>query len=862
MRKASEYVPGFTFRSCLASLFGIVIITLVVQFFECIGGSDMLYGGYAVPLPAMFVILPLLLVSGGIYALTRNRLLTQAEMVVCLFALFLATPLVSAGFWTMMIGAIGTVPKTADFETYDAWPEKLWPHGKNLIEAALTESRRDRLEAQGRVWWKEVEYEAGRRAVLPILENASDSDTAWIRITAPMASREGDGDGIIVGEPYLLTVLLRPENLSPAAYYYCRVFYDDTALFATEAFSARARGEVNYLHQKGFLRRGMYGLTVSREARSNVHFELGLVGKGELALAEAELLSVGTLDVIYHGRKVIARDRYEALGESPRAELLVRPNRMASLEGLRFILSGYIPWRDWVTPFFVWTSFAFLCLLGTLALAALMRRQWIESERYPLPLTRIPAHLLGEGEETIGALPAIWRNRTMWLGFALTMFWCLMKGLHVFNSNVPDMNIEVQLTPYFTDPMWGKMWYGQEVRNVTFTVTALFLSVAIFMELNVLMSLVLGFFLFRSQYWFGEATGLALKKDFPFLEQQQVGAYIAYALLIVFFTRKYLWNALKEIVPGSKKPQAGDVFSSRTIFALLGLCLAGVALWAVWTDIPMRGMLVYFVFLMMIGLVAAKIRAECGVLMGSFTPVNVGQLMPLAGGMPFFGPEGVMFLVFTNWIIFRSVFFLLPGMQVELVEMGRRFCLPPRHIVYTALLGAIGGLVLGGWVFLSLGYALGGDNFGQRWPYMDKAGLTIDFHTEMAKANAVLPDDAAAGEGGRKFETAMIGFLFGAAVTALLGVLRQAFTGFWFHPVGFIVGSTVLMECAWGSVLAAFIIRAITLKIGGAITVRRKLMPFFVGVFVAAVTAHMLFGAINGYLYFFHPSVIREAFTF
>jgi len=265
---------------------------------------------------------------------------------------------------------------------------------------------------------------------------------------------------------------------------------------------------------------------------------------------------------------------------------------------------------------------------------------------------------------------------------------------------------------------------------------------------------------------------------------------------------------------------------------------------------------------MMIGLVAAKIRAECGVLMASFTPVNVGQLMPLAGGMPFFGPEGVMFLVFTNWIIFRSVFFLLPGMQVELVEMGRRFRLPPRHVVYTALLGAIGGLVLGGWVFLSLGYALGGDNYGQRWPYMDKAGLTIDFHTEMAKANAVLADDEIAGDGGRKFEASTAGFLFGAAVTALLGALRQAFTGFWFHPVGFIVGSTVFMEFAWGSVLVAVIVRAITLKIGGAIAVRHKLMPFFVGVFVAAVTAHLIFGAINGYLYFFHPSVIRETFTF
>jgi hypothetical protein len=39
----------------------------------------------------------------------------------------------------------------------------------------------------------------------------------------------------------------------------------------------------------------------------------------------------------------------------------------------------------------------------------------------------------------------------------------------------------------------------------------------------------------------------------------------------------------------------------------------------------------------------------------------------------------------------------------------------------------------------------------------------------------------------------------------------------------------------WGSILAAWVIRLIVVKIGGAETVRNKLLPFFAGVFLAAI---------------------------
>ena len=866
----SPYARGFTARSCLAALSGIAACAFMTPFMESIDGSAVGIGAQAIPIPALFVAIPLLMLSAVFYALTRYRVLTRAELFVVLFAMFLATPLVSSGFWSMMIGAIGTIPKTADFETYDAWPKKLWPHGGNLLQDALAYERRDQLAVQGNVTWQDLRRERAGSARLPVLENAGESDAASIRMSLPV-EKNAAAERLVIGEPYLFTVLLRPDGLSPAAYYYGHIYYDDNRHFATEAFSSRASGKVDYLHPEGFTRKGIYGLTVSAAARERVTIEIGLSGAGRLAIADVELLSVGALDAIYRGRKVITQSRFEVSGEDERQGLLVRPDNMWSVAGLKYIVAGYIPWRDWMTPFIAWTSFGFLCLAGAFSLAVLMRRQWIENERYPLPLTRIPLSLFDLGsrsqvqlgnEPDSETLPEIWRNRTMWMGFALALFWCLLKGWHFFNSNVPDMNIEVQLTPYFPDPMWGRMWYGEEVRNVTFAVSALLLSVAVFMELNVLSSLVLGFFLFRCQYWFGEATGLALKKDFPFPEQQQIGAYITYALLILFFTRKHIWSLLKAAFSSGTRDYREEALSPRGGLALLAACIAGIGVWSMWVGVAPRGMLVFFASLMMIALVATRVRAECGVLMSSFTPVNMAQILPIAGGMLFFGPAGVLFVAFANWIIFRPVFFLVPGMQLELLEAGRRFRLPPRHVLFTAILGVAGGLVLGGWAFLSLGYSIGGDNYGERWPYMDKGFIVNDFHTEMAKANTITFQSASQAGEAASAGGPMWGYAFAAAVTAALALLRQAFSGFWFHPVGFIVSSTPMMEYVWGSALAALVIRAITLKLGGAAVVRNRLMPFFIGVFLASVATQALFAALNAYLYFFHPTVMRETLLF
>jgi hypothetical protein len=66
--------------------------------------------------------------------------------------------------------------------------------------------------------------------------------------------------------------------------------------------------------------------------------------------------------------------------------------------------SGYprgaerVPWEAWVTPLVGWGTFALLFLLASFCVANLLRRQWIENEKFAFPLVQLPL-LLAEDPE-------------------------------------------------------------------------------------------------------------------------------------------------------------------------------------------------------------------------------------------------------------------------------------------------------------------------------------------------------------------------------------------------------------------------------------------------------------------------------
>jgi len=830
-----KFTPGLTFRSLCAIVFCLLLAAMYTQYSAVILVEGNAGAEQVLPIPAMTVLLLLLMLCGSIYALGRTRLLSRAEMVCVFFTMIIAVPIMTQGMWHRFLGLISSPPRTSSFDYIDAYSDRLWPNGPNLLANHLTADVVIDPDKVAR--WQEVEYQEGVFGLLPVLENSDSEQVSVITLIVPAGN--GPNGAFIPVNPHLFSVLARTEDTGTESMVFCRVYEDDSDV-ANELVSARRANRPTFIHKKGFVRLGTYGARFSHDCRRQVRIELGLSGRGRVVFADPKLMSVAALEGAFRGRRMISESQFAALVEDDRSpDMVIKPDNMWSLRGLRFLVTGYIPLREWVGPAAVWSSFILLVVTACFAINVIMHKQWANSERYPFPNARIPLYLLGgEDEETGRALPAIWYNRYAWAGFAVALFWGLMKGWHVYNRSVPDMSIEIPLAPYFQDPSWGGMW------NATFSVSMFFVSIAIFFELNVLISLVLGFWFYRSFLWFGQISDMRVHAGYPWRYQQAIGGYVGYFLICIFFTRKYLWQIFMAALRGTRRDE-GDILSSRAALLLLVGCMAGALLWGRWIETSLLTIGIYFCFLLIIGFVSAKFRAECGLPGGYFTPYNAMLLFAAMGGMAAFGSNGILVALLLSGFLTVSVFFFIPGAQLEMMEIGRRLQIQPRHITYTCLLGVLGGVFIGGWVFLSNAYAIGGDNIKFQWAFNGLSWFFGSYKSELANTTTTWLQAGAGGTTSATTNWPTWTMFACGGFAAALTIVRQFFAGFWFHPIGFILGSSHLLDGVWGSLLVAWIIRFLVLKIGGATSVRSKLQPFFVGAFVGSVVVMIIFMMIN-----------------
>jgi len=815
----------------------------------------------ALALPAFWSFLILLFISAFLHRYAGFELLTRAELLCVLFTGMMAAPLISVGFWRFLIPSVATFPRGEDFLYLDTVNPNLWPHGPNLTEGILGNQRSARLETQGEVRWETLSLSDGGTEPVPVIEHTADEAESTLRVRIPVAW--GPQAALILGENYLLSVLSRAENLALESSYYCRVYYDDSTEFDVEVFTTAKEAEISFIQKEGFRRAGIYGLVVPRTLEKGLVIELGLKGAGRVAFRDLQLVNTEALEGAYRGRAVISETDYRGMPERARGGLVVRPDNLFSLAGLRYLCFAYIPWRDWRQPLLAWGSYLALILAGTFAVAVIMRREWIDSQRFPLPLAQIPLYFLA-GREAPATAPHRrpmrllvdgWFNRSMWAGFAVTFLWCALRGWHDFNTAVPDLDIDVRLQPYFSDPTFGNMW-----SPVSFEVLAVFVGLAVFLELNVLMSLIIGYFLYRAQYWFGEVYGLTYQGGYPYVEHQQLTAYLVYAVLLLFFSRKYLLRVLRTAVRGDEGE--GDVFSSREALVLLIISAVGICLWARWVSMPVGGMLILYATLLSVGFVAMKLRAECGVPSYAFFPTAVVLIVGVTGGMEVFGAQGTMFAVFVSAILGAHAFFLIPALQLEFLELGRIFRLKRRIIILVNVLAVSGGFLIGGWFFLAGAYSKGIEWFPDSGDFRDIAQESRYFnliHSADLRNMGEQKNDRAERE--KDSSDVKLGTwvsLYAGGLTAVVAGLRYIFVGFWFHPIGVILGPMPVMEHIWGSLLVAWIVRLAVLKLGGAATVREKLLPFFAGVFLAGVIAKATFFVINLHLHFLTDSSVFQ----
>lgn len=853
--------PALTPRSIFASLLTTTLAAVVATFAGVLdGGDNSTLGSEALPVPALLAFLPLALVGGLTFGLGRTRLFTQAELVCVLFSSMIATPLVTLGFWRYELAGLSTVVRLADWTKLEALPSGLWPHGDDLLAGALDRPVRSGVTTSG----------AGRAELRDgtlRLVNAGAADAASLRLRVDlgpeMQAPDASGRAVAVpGRPYLLTALVHASGLGADSSYFVRVYADDARTFAFEAISGRAPARRTPLRPDGFVRVGAYPMPLPADAKRSVTFELGLKGSGTAIFREPSLVDVRAIESAFSGFTRVTEEEARKLPLAERQTALVVPDRLLSGAGLRYLLGLDYPLADWAEPIGRLGAFALLAFATTFGLALIYRKQWLESERYPVPMARIPLVLLGADESQGGLGPRFLRNRYLWLGALLALPFCALKVARGYLPTLPDVSLRFGLKTYLDDPSFGQTWDGVEFRLV-----AVFVALGLFLELNVVASLLVGYFLFRLEYWVGMTRGLQSDQDFPYFPHQMLGAYVVYAALLVVLTRRYLASVGRSLV----SPAAGDpeVTLRRAGVALFVLSFAGFLWWGRSLGMTFAGVGLLGAHVVLLGWLAAKFRAECGLPFGGHNhplgqshyegPLPVFLAVSLLGGISFFGGTSVMVMTLVTAVVLPFGFFNVPGLQVELLEVGRRLKIRTAELGVIALLGVVLAVVVGGWAYLTAAYGFGASRFPVAGEFSDRIGAFKTFNAEISAAQSAL-DAAGKPSGGADTGASSapyVAMAVGGALTAAVTLLRQLFPGFWFHPVGILMGPSTMMGQLWGSLLLAGAVRWTVLKLGGASAVRSKLVPVAAGIFVMALLAYAVSFGVNGYYLFFNKGNVK-----
>lgn len=702
--------------------------------------------------PALWVMLVVVLAVTVGRQLVRRQMLNRQQLLAMAFAAVLAAPVCTQGFWHRMFGIITTLPRGGEVAKMEAMSDRLWPHGPDLA--------------------------AGRIPVTVLGGGAANAVGADLPV---------DEDGATPGAPYLVSFLVEAPQMGAGEKVSLRFVGDGGKEVVACVLEQPSRPD--FLRADKFQRIGAYNV-IMPPATAKVRIEVKLTGKGPVTVGGVKVQSVAAIEGMLAGRT--SADR----------------GLLAAHRGVH--------WREWADPLIAWTTFLAILFGATFAINAVMRRQWIEAERFSLPVGRAWSLLVG-GEE--GQTP-VWRNRWLWGSAALTAAWCLLRWMAALDPAFPNLSVSVNLGSYINSPAVGQMF------NVSFTLSAIILGTALFFELNLLASMLVGFWLFRAMYWYGEQTGVATDPSYPWASEQQVGAYMAYGLFILLLARRHLWSVARLVVTGRWAPDEGEVLSPRLAAILFCAAAGGAVAWGAWTGISIPGLLALMAFLLLVGVVASRLRAESGLLFSMFSPGNASAVLIAMGGIATFGADVVLLGFIASFFLAANIFFI-PGAQLELIEFAKRDRIRPLTTGTVCMVGVVGAMVIGGWFFLTTCFSAGSDHLPYGWAFDTKPWYLATYNAHVV--------DTAEGQAGN---VTWSGYIIGFVGTGGVAAIRQFWPGFALHPAGMLFGPSQMLWQFWGSVAVALVVRWAAVRFGGAVAVRNYIQPVAIGMLVGSALAY------------------------
>ena len=544
------------------------------------------------------------------------------------------------------------------------------------------------------------------------------------------------------------------------------------------------------------------------------------------------MLSLATamcgLDQIQTILPVVAYPFYHATPENQWDQLFLRdmPRWLSVSDpaALKAYYESYAPmlstsaWHAWIKPAAAWSAFSFALLMVMLCLNTLFRKQWTEEAKLSFPVVQLPLEMSRRGS-------GLYRNKLLWIGFAVAFTIDLLRGLHILYPSVPDLwgeRAKYDLGTMVQEVPWNAIGW------TPLNVMPFGVGLAFLIPQDLAFSSWFFYVLWKFVRIGTVAAGWGDLPRAPWIDEQSFGAYAALAVFCLYASRKHLRQAVLAALGRAEEDDSGEPLPYA--WALYGLVI-GLIFLVVWCVAGGMTPLVAFAFIALylcISIAVARIRAELG------SPVHdLHKIGPEVILTEFLGPrlmgKGNLVLFSFFWGINRAHRSHPMPHQIEAMKLAERTGLSQRGLARALTLATALGIFFG-WAFLlEQSHRYGGERIaGKGWEAFTRLDSWLHQTT---------------GANWFGIGSTLLGFLF----TTFLAAMRTRFVWWPFHPAGFAVSGSWSMALFAPSIFVAWVLKAILLRYRG-MTSYRPATFFFYGLILGEFVAGAGWGVLGNYL--------------
>ena len=476
-----------------------------------------------------------------------------------------------------------------------------------------------------------------------------------------------------------------------------------------------------------------------------------------------------------------------------------------------------VPWGTWFAPAFWWASFLLVLVLVMFGVSMLLRRQWEERERLTFALAEQPL-TMARGAEAKTLLPDFMHNRLFWIGFAIPTVIVLWNMMTYFYHVLPKIPITQLGTGWSDRIVFPWKGFPNLRTRINFYVTG-FVYLA---NTDVLLSIIIFYILSSIQSAVFTRIGYTLSSSVasygimgvPIIWQNQ-GAIFFIVFWGLWVARGHLKDVWQKAVRGDPQERE-ELLTYRQILMLIGIGSIYLILWLCASGMG-PGIAVLFAVMYLVVLVGmTKIVAETGLPYVSWSVSPHAMVIDALGEHVLSPSDSTAFGFSLGYTSDKKpTIFCSPMHGTVLVD---RFKREGVKILIALTLAAALAIALGFAFTLKLGYTYGAHNFGG-WERVFGTGTMWNTPTDLIREPA------------NAHPVKFLFFGMGAAVMALLTLLRYRFTWWRLHPVGFAISGIQPVYFHTFNIFLVWLVKFLVLSTGG-IQLYHRSKAIFLGILV------------------------------